>query len=141
MRFWENKVALVTGGSSGIGRAFARLVTERGGKAVLADIDVEAGTRGVEFLGGSEKAAFVKTDVTSEDEVRNAVEFALATFGSIDMLHNNASIRNRYDQIEDIPLELFRRVLEVNVIGMFLSARAVVAYERQGAGVDAGHVL
>jgi NAD(P)-dependent dehydrogenase (short-subunit alcohol dehydrogenase family) len=104
MTFWEDKVAVVTGGSSGIGRASALLFAERGARIVVADLDEEAGRKTVEEVGGPERAIFVPADTTSQEDVTKLIQITIDTFGRVDVLHNNAAIIERYDHIESEPV-------------------------------------
>ncbi len=84
----DGKVALITGASSGIGRASARHFIEEGAKVVLADIQDEAGQKLAAELG--ENAAYVHANVSSEPDVRGMIEFAVGRHGRLDCLFNNA---------------------------------------------------
>ncbi|MDB5713985.1 MAG: 3-ketoacyl-ACP reductase [Sphingomonadales bacterium] len=133
MVFWKGKVAFITGGSSGIGAAFAALVVDRGGSAVIVDINEDAAAAVVAALG--DRALFVRADVSCEADVTRAVDLAIGRFGRIDLLHNNASILRRNENIEDMTIDDFRAVVEINTIGSFLCARAVVpVMRRSGTG-------
>lgn len=134
MSEWVGKSAIVTGGASGIGAAVARRIVSAGGRVLLADLNTDAGEQLVDELGGPGQARYVRTDVTSQIEVFAAVQTAMAAFGRVDFLHNNAGIMHRHDRIEDVPLDSFRTVLEVNLIGMFLAAQAVVPVMKIGGG-------
>lgn len=130
---WKDKVAFVTGGGAGIGRAFAELVARAGGSVVVVDVNQAASEETATIIG--DRALAVHADVSSEEDVARAVELALARFGRIDMLHNNASILHRNELIEDMSVEAFRAVLEINSIGTFICSRAVVpAMKRNGGG-------
>jgi len=134
MTIWVDKVALITGGGSGIGQAFARLIVAGGGSAAIVDKDADA-ARETEAALGAERALAIAADVSSGAEVATAVERVIERFGRIDILHNNASILHRNDAIEDMAIDDFRRVIEINAVGSFICARAVVpAMKRQGAG-------
>src|SRR5262250_1103464 len=88
----KDKVAIVTGGASGIGEATAVLFAEEGAKVVVADVDKQAGEKTVaqiEKLGAN--ATFVKTDVSDEKEVRRVCDRAVEQFGKLDVLINNAA--------------------------------------------------
>ena len=136
MAFWEDKVAVVTGGGGGIGRASALLFAQRGARVVVADLNEEAGRATAELVGGAERAIFVAVDTTSQEDVARLMQAALDAFGRVDVLHNNAAIIERYDRIEDEPLERFRRVIDVNLNALFICSKAVVPLmRRQGGGV------
>ena len=136
MTFWEGKVAVVTGGGGGIGRASALLFAEGGARVVIADVKEDGGHETVALAGGSDHAVFVRTDTTSVDDVARLMETAVATFGGVDVLHNNAAIIERFDRIEDEPVERFRRVIDINLNGLFICSKAVVPLMRaRGGGV------
>ena len=136
MAFWEDKVAVVTGGGGGIGRASALLFAKRGARVVVADLEEEGGRATVERAGGAKRAIFVPVDTTSQEDVARLMQAAVDAFGRVDVLHNNAAIIERYDRIEDEPLERFRRVIDVNLSALFISSKAVVPLmRRQGGGV------
>src|SRR5687768_12047048 len=89
----HGKSVLVTGGAAGIGEATARLIAEEGGQVVVADVDEVAGeatAAAIREAGG--QAIFVRTDVSREDDVRGMRDAALAAFGKIDVLVNNAAV-------------------------------------------------
>lgn len=134
MTFWEDKVAVVTGGSSGIGRASALLFAERGARVVVADLNEEAGRKTVKEVGGPERAIFVPVDTTSQEDLTKLVQVTIATFGRVDILHNNAAVIERYDHIENEPIERFRRVIDVNLNALFISCKAVVPHMRRQRG-------
>ncbi len=130
----EGKVAIITGGGMGIGQATAQLFAERGASVVVADVNEEAGRETVDRIGG--KSIFVKADITSQADVQNMVGAALQSFGAIHVLHNNAAIIRRHDTIDDIPVEEFRRVIDVNLNSLFIASRSVAPIMRkQGGGV------
>jgi len=133
MSFWNGKVVFITGAGAGIGRAFALRVARHGASIVVVDADGEAADETASLVG-KEQALPVQANVTSEKEIGDAVASALARFKRIDVLHNNASILRRNENIEDMSLDEFRGVIEVNSIGMFLCARAVVPIMKQNAG-------
>jgi NAD(P)-dependent dehydrogenase (short-subunit alcohol dehydrogenase family) len=128
-------IALVTGGAIGIGRAICAGLAAAGAKVVVVDrSDPSATVTEVEKEGG--QALGVLADVTSERELADAVSAAQHSFGGIDILVNNAGIfaslnPGPFDQLE---ADDWRKVLEVNVIGSFLAAKAVVGPMRQRGG-------
>lgn len=129
-------IVVITGASSGIGRATAHALAERGSKLVLAarrgevlnEVVRECAERGGEALA-------VPTDVTREDEVQALAAHALDRFGRIDVWFNNAGI-GVFGELEVIPSDVWRRVIETNVIGYMYGAKAALAvFRRQGHGV------
>ena len=132
----EGAVAIVTGGATGIGYAVAEDLASRGAAIVIADqSNAEASAQ--TLVNDGYRATGVKTDVSSEADVQAMVSAALAEFGRVDILVNNAAIFStlRPKPFEQIDIAEFRRIMDVNVIGLFLCCKAVVpAFERQGSG-------
>lgn len=114
------RVALVTGGGYGMGRASARRFAECGAAVVVADIDAATGPETVESIraaGG--KAEFVHVDVGDPDGVRETVEFTVATFGGLDYAHNNAGIVESQDPVVSYPEPLWDRIIRTNLSSVF----------------------
>ena len=116
----EGKVALVTGGSSGIGRASARAFARAGAKVIVADVTVEGGqdtVRLIQEAGG--EATFMRTDVTQATEVDALIARTLAIYGRIDCAHNNAGIEGATGSTADCTEDNWDRVLSVNLKGVW----------------------
>jgi 3-hydroxyacyl-CoA dehydrogenase / 3-hydroxy-2-methylbutyryl-CoA dehydrogenase len=112
--------AIVTGGASGLGEATVRKVVQQGGKAAILDLSEERGKMLVEELGGN--VIFVKTDVTSEEEVSDAVNKAIESFGSINTVVNCAGIgiAGKLLSRKGVhALDLFSKVISINLVGTF----------------------
>ena len=121
----DGKVAVITGGCSGIGLATVRRFVEEGAKVVIGDLADEAGREIADQVGGG----FVHCDVTSQDEVEALFRTAKQTFGSVDIAFNNAGISPpEDDSILDTDLEAWRRVQEVNLTSVYLCCRAALPY-------------
>ncbi len=136
MRFQE-KVVVVTGGASGIGRATALAFAREGARVVVADLNETGGNETARLAGelGGE-GVFVRADVTREDDCGRMVQTAVDRFGRLDVLFNNAGIPMAPTPAEAIPTELFDRVFAVNVRGVFLGCRyAIPVMRAQGRGV------
>ena len=128
------RTAIITGGAAGIGRATAELFAEEGARVVIADLDEKSGNERVLAINGKGgEAIFVATDVSSEDDARRLSDEALAAFGRVDILVNNAAafvLKGLEASIED-----WGRSLGVNVIGTaFVSRFAAEAMKRSGGG-------
>jgi NAD(P)-dependent dehydrogenase (short-subunit alcohol dehydrogenase family) len=132
MQRLQDRVAVVTGGASGIGLATARRFAEEGARVVIADLAEATGKGAAEEIGG----LFVKTDVTSEDEVRAMYAFANEAYGSVDIAFNNAGISPPDDDsILSTGLDAWRRVQEVNLTSVYLCCKYAIPYMReQGKG-------
>jgi len=122
----EGKVALITGAAGGIGRAAAELFAEEGARVYAADIAP------VDGLDGA--ITPLRLDVTDEADWRVGVEKIVAETGRIDVLFNNAGLVGSYEPIDTIPLEDWRRVLDVNLNGVFYGARTVVPVMKAAGG-------
>ncbi|XP_061358612.1 (+)-borneol dehydrogenase 2-like [Gastrolobium bilobum] len=114
------KVALVAGGASGIGESIVRLFHIHGAKICIADIQDNLGKQVCESLRDEENACFVHCDVTLEDDVGHAVDFTLSTFGTLDIIVNNAGITGPHCRdIRNVDLSEFEKVFDINVKGVF----------------------
>ncbi|EEF35088.1 short chain alcohol dehydrogenase, putative [Ricinus communis] len=118
------KVALVTGGSTGIGESIVRLFHKHGAKVCLVDLEDNLGQNVCESLGGEPNICYFHCDVTVEDEVQRAVEFTVDKFGTLDIMVNNAGLSGppcpdiRYTELSD-----FQKVFDVNVKGTFIGMK------------------
>ncbi|MDQ3578997.1 MAG: SDR family oxidoreductase, partial [Actinomycetota bacterium] len=113
----DSRVAVVTGGASGIGLASVRRLAAEGARVVIGDVDVEAGEAAADEVDG----LFVRADVTSEAEVSALFQAAVDTFGSVDIAFNNAGISPpEDDSILDTPIEAWNRVQQVNLTSVYL---------------------
>jgi NAD(P)-dependent dehydrogenase (short-subunit alcohol dehydrogenase family) len=128
----EGKVAVVTGGCSGIGLATVRRFAEEGAKVVIGDLDDTNGERIAGEVGG----AYVHCDVTDKDQVDALFATAKETFGSVDIAFNNAGISPpEDDSILDTDLDAWRKVQEVNLTSVYLCCKAAIPYMlEQGKG-------
>ena len=129
----EGRVAIVTGGAQGLGRVYARRLGAEGARVVIADVNASLAEATAAELG----CLGVATDVSDAASVASMVERTMAAYGRIDVLVNNAALFGplRYQAIEDIEVELWDRVMAINVRGVFLCCRAVIpVMKRQGSG-------
>jgi NAD(P)-dependent dehydrogenase (short-subunit alcohol dehydrogenase family) len=120
----EGKVAIVTGGASGIGLAVGRRLVEEGARVALVDIDGAAAERAAGELGG--EAVGLRADVSSEEEVAAAFAAVRERFGAIDALHNNAGIEGDSSPLLDSDAGQFDQLLAVNVRGVYLVLREML---------------
>ena len=128
----SNKVAIVTGGASGIGESTARLLAKEGAQVIVTDIQIEKGERVADLIGDG--AIFVKHDVTSEENWQTVVTITLERFGTLDIVVNNAGI-SEPASIEDETLDHWRRIQRVNSDSVFLGCKyAVKAMKESGSG-------
>jgi NAD(P)-dependent dehydrogenase (short-subunit alcohol dehydrogenase family) len=122
----DGKVAVVTGAAGVIGTATVKLLAERGARIVAVDRREQDLQTAIRDLPASAQALAVAADVTSEDEVAEYVRAAVDKFGAIDAFHNNAGIEGDVAPIPKYSLATFRRVLDVNVVGVFLGMKHVL---------------
>jgi NAD(P)-dependent dehydrogenase (short-subunit alcohol dehydrogenase family) len=129
----DGKVAVITGGSSGIGEASARLFHAEGASIVIADIRDDRGEALARELGP--RASYIHCDVSVETDVKAAVGRAVARFGGLDVMFNNAGIAGAVGGVEEVAVEAFDRTLAVNLRGVFLGVKhAAPAMRRRGRG-------
>ena len=132
----EGKVAVVTGGCSGIGLATVRRFAAEGAKVVIGDVDDTHGPRIAQEVGG----AFVHCDVTNSEQVEGLFSAAKEKFGSIDVAFNNAGIAPpEDDSILTTDLDVWRRVQEVNLTSVYLCCKAALPYmleQRKGSIIN-----
>ena len=122
----DGKIAVVTGAAGVIGRATTELLAERGARIVAVDRRREELEDAIKGLPASAEPLAVTADVSDEDEVADYVRAAVDRFGTIDVFYNNAGVEGEVRPITQCPLETFRRVLDVNVVGVFLGMKHVL---------------
>lgn len=131
----DGKVALISGAARGQGEAEARLFAAEGAKVVLADILDEEGTTVAKDIGDA--AAYLHLDVTSEADWQAVVDKAIDRFGGIDVLVNNAGIF-AINPLATTSLDEYRRIIEINQVGVFLGMKAVASHM---AGRASGSII
>jgi NAD(P)-dependent dehydrogenase (short-subunit alcohol dehydrogenase family) len=122
----DGRVAVVTGAAGVIGSATVHLLAERGARIVAVDRRQADLAAAVKALPASAQAVAVAADVTEEDGVKEYVRAAVDKFGTVDVFYNNAGVEGEVRAIQDYPLETFRKVLDVNVVGVFLGMKYVL---------------
>lgn len=123
MKRLENKVAIITGGAAGMGETHVRLFIDQGAKVVITDINEENGQALADELG--ENALFIKHDVTDEEGWKKVVAAAEETFGSVNILVNNAGV-SPVLSLEESTLEEYMNVVNINQVSVFLGMKYVV---------------
>jgi meso-butanediol dehydrogenase/(S,S)-butanediol dehydrogenase/diacetyl reductase len=131
MRF-ANKVAVITGGASGIGQAAARRFHSEGASVMIADLNEEMGQALVSELG-PERAAFQRTDVSDWGEVQALIAAVKSRFGRLDILFNNAGI-GCFGATPDLPVEDWKRVLAIDLDSVFYGCKAAIPLMRETGG-------
>ncbi|MGP8215596.1 MAG: glucose 1-dehydrogenase [Bacteroidia bacterium] len=137
MKTLENKVAVITGAGSGMGKAMALLFAAEGAKVIVSDIKaerVEAVVKEITSAGGTAKG--VVTNIAKEEDVKTMINAAISSYGSLDILVNNAGIMDDFTPAGDVSNELWNKVMGVNLNGPFYSCRIAIAQMlKQGKGV------
>jgi NAD(P)-dependent dehydrogenase (short-subunit alcohol dehydrogenase family) len=125
----KDRVAIITGAASGIGKASALLFAEEGAKVVISDLNEKAGNEVVELINNTGgEAFFVKADVSSEEDVKNVIERTVERFGGIDILFNNAGIAQPWRPFEEMPIEELKRIMDINFYGPYYGAKYALPY-------------
>ncbi len=133
MKRLTGKVAVITGAAGGIGQAAASLFAAEGAQVVLVDLN-EAGLQSAVQHVGSDTASYVVADTTQPEQVQNYVAAAVERYGGIDVLVANAGIEGEIHPIPDYPVDVFDRVLAVNVRGVWLGLKHVIPVMRDRGG-------
>ena len=133
----QNQTAIVTGAGSGFGEGIAKLFAAEGANVIVADIRKDTADRVVaEILAAGGKATASETDVTQSDQVEAMVKLAVATYGSVEIMVNNAGTTHKSQPMLSVDEETFDRVFAVNVKSIYLSAKHIVpVFEQAGKGV------
>lgn len=120
----ENKVAVVTGAASGMGKAIAALYAKEGAKVVVSDINIEAANLTVDQIksNGGEAIA-VMANVAKEDDIQNLIDTAVNTYGTLDILVNNAGIMDNFEPAGEIEDEKWERIFAINTTSVMRSTR------------------
>jgi len=129
----DERVAVITGGASGIGKATVELFVKEGARVVVADIQDEQGQEFTKSLGNS--ATFKHTDVSLEDDVKGMIDHALDSYGRLDIIVNNAGMGGVKGEIESIPAAEFDQTIAILLRGVFLGMKhAAPVMKKQGGG-------
>ncbi len=126
------KVAVVTGGSRGLGRAIVELFADEGARVVVADIDVEEGEAVAQQLG--DRARFVRTDVAEADEIQRAIDVAVADFGGLHVMVNNAGIGGSHTPFLHDDFADFDRTIAVNLYGVMIGMQRAGRHMKDNGG-------
>jgi NAD(P)-dependent dehydrogenase (short-subunit alcohol dehydrogenase family) len=132
-----NKVAIVTGGSKGIGEGCVRVFHRHGAKVVFCARGEEAGKSLESELsknGGPGEAIFIKCDVTSEADIKNVIEQTIVKYGQIDCLINNAGAHPPHQTIDEVSAEDFQKLFNLNVVSYFLFCKHALPHLRKTKG-------
>ena len=122
----DGKVAVITGGASGMGEATARLFVDQGAAVVIGDLQEEMGQGVADSLG--DHCTFVRTDVSSGEDVQAMVRTAVDKYGGLDVMYNNAGIGGGEGSIVDCPEETFDRIIAVDLKGVWLGMKTAIPY-------------
>jgi NAD(P)-dependent dehydrogenase (short-subunit alcohol dehydrogenase family) len=131
MQKLSHKIAIVTGGASGIGKACAEILLINGATVIVADINR---VEGEDFCKSQANAYFMYTDVTNEDHMKNLFHKTFVEFGRIDILVNNAGVEGEQDYVFDVDFENWRKVLDINLNANFFAHKYALPFMIQQKG-------
>ena len=129
----DDRVAIITGGSGGIGRAAAKRFVDEGAKVLLVDLEEGALRTALDTIG-SVNASSIAADVTSDEDTQRYVKTALDRYGRVDIYLANAGIEGKFTPITEYPIDTFDRVIAVNVRGVWLGLKHVIPAMAKGGG-------
>lgn len=132
-----NKVAIITGAGSGFGRATAILFSKEGAKISVADIDEKGGQETVKLIKGQGgDAIFIRADVSKSGDAEKMIKATVDKYGNLDILFNNAGVPMSFTPVEEVTEDLWDRIIDVNVKGIFLGSKFAVPFlKKRGGGV------
>ncbi|WP_211749266.1 SDR family oxidoreductase [Paenibacillus sp. Marseille-Q4541] len=123
----QNKVAVVTGAASGMGKAIAILYAKEGAKVVVSDLNLEGANTTVEEIKSQGGEAFaIKTNVASQEDIDTLIDTTVSTFGTVDILVNNAGIMDNFEPAGDIEDDKWERIFAINTTSVMRSTRKVM---------------
>lgn len=133
----NNKVAIVTGAASGMGKEIALLYAKEGAKVVVSDLKIESAQLVVEEIRAQGGVALaVKADVSKEDDVQNLINETIKNYGTLDILVNNAGIMDNFEPIEAVTDEKWDRIMSINAMGPIRTIRkAIPIFKEKNQGV------
>jgi len=124
MKILENKVAIITGAGSGIGKAIALLYASEGAKVVVSDIDEKGGKETVSLIKSKgEEAIFIKADASNPEDQKSTVEMAVKKYGGLHIACNNAGIGGDIAPIGEYPIDGWNKIISINLSGVFYGLR------------------
>ncbi|PPD41507.1 MAG: 3-hydroxybutyrate dehydrogenase [Methylocystis sp.] len=138
----NGKVAVITGGASGLGLGIAKRFVEAGGRVSIADLNLDAAKAAAKEIGGDKVAVAVAMDVSNEEQVSAGVDATAKAFGTVDILVSNAGIQIVHP-IEDFPFADWKKIMAIHLDGAFLTTKACVKYmyaQNSGALIYMGSV-
>lgn len=128
----KDKVAIITGAASGIGKAVAEKFSDEGATVVIADLPSSRGGEVAKTIReNGKKALFVPTDVSNKNDVNHLVKKTIEQFGKIDIYHSNAGVAMPITSIEEVTDSEYEKIMDINVKGMFYGVQAVVPYMKE----------
>jgi NAD(P)-dependent dehydrogenase (short-subunit alcohol dehydrogenase family) len=131
----ENKVVIITGAASGIGRATAQIYAREGARVIIADVNEKGGEETLSMINKSgQQGMFVKADMTVETDVKVLIERAMTAHGRLDAAFNNAGIEGKQMLTADMPVSEFDKIIAVNLKGVFLCMKYQIPAMLKGGG-------
>lgn len=131
LRF-KDKVAIITGGCSGIGKGCVEVFVENGGTVVVFDINDKVGN--TLSIPGPGNVSYIHCDVTNEEEIKKSIELTVEKHSKIDCLINDVGMHHGSHLIDDLTVDSFRQILNINVVSMFAMSKYALPYLRKTKG-------
>ncbi len=129
----KNKKVLITGGSGGIGAAAAKLMISEGAKVLITDLDEEALKKVADEIDSSDLHIF-EADVTDEEQVKAYAKKAKELFGQVDVFFNNAGIEGEVKPLDEYPMDVYHKVIDVNINGVYYGLRHIFPLMKKHGG-------
>ncbi|MBE0661346.1 MAG: SDR family oxidoreductase [Bacteroidales bacterium] len=133
MKRLENKSVVITGGAGGIGKATAKKMIKEGAKVLITDLDQEALKIVSEEINSAD-LFYIAADVTDENQVKNYAQKAKELFGHVDVFFNNAGIEGEVKPLEEYPLDVYHKIIEVNINGVYYGLRHMFPLMKEKGG-------
>lgn len=133
MKRLNNKTVVITGGAGGIGKATAKRMIEEGAKVLITDLDEEALKKASEEIN-SPDLSYIAADVTDEKQVKAYAQKARELFGNVDVFFNNAGIEGEVKPLDEYPLDVYHKVIEVNINGVYYGLRHIFPLMKEKGG-------
>ncbi len=133
MKRLENKAVVITGGAGGIGKATAKMMLEEGAKVLITDLDEEALKQVSEELNASD-LYYIAADATDEKQVKAYANKARELFGQVDVFFNNAGLEGEVKPLDEYPLEIYHKVIDVNINGAYYGLRHIFPLMKEKGG-------
>ncbi len=140
MKRLKDKTAVITGGSGGIGAATAKMMIREGAKVLITDLDEEALKEVADEID-SPDLHWIAADVSDEEQVKKYADKAKELFGHVDVFLNNAGIEGEVKPLDEYPMDVFRKIVDVNIYGVYYGLRYIFPLMKEHGGFRDHHLI